>query len=179
MVAVSFRPKLFPSGDNVRRVLSIDGGGIKGALPSSFLATIERATGGRIVDQFDLIAGTSTGGIIALGLGLGFSATARATAAGDTVVVDLKEFAKQQFKAAQQPAGWLLTAERLRDAADAILKHELPAEIPYLQAHKIAEEEAVAGAYSDENDAGVAETKAMTRPIARLRQRQIGVGSSL
>jgi uncharacterized protein len=60
----------------VRRVLSIDGGGIKGALPASFLATIEESTGERIVDHFDLIAGTSTGGIIALGLGLGFGASA-------------------------------------------------------------------------------------------------------
>lgn len=58
----------------VRRVLSIDGGGIKGALPAAFLARIEEATGKRIVEQFDLIAGTSTGGIIAIGLGLGMSA---------------------------------------------------------------------------------------------------------
>ncbi len=76
------------------------------------------------------------------------------------MVVDLKEFAKQQFKAAQQPVAWLLSAERLRDAADAILKHELPNEIPYFRAHKVAVEEAVADAYSDGNDAGVAEIKA-------------------
>jgi hypothetical protein len=76
-------------------------------------------------------------------------------------IADLKEFAKQQFKAAQQPAAWLLSAERLRDGADAILKHELSAEIPYFRANKIAEEEAVAEAYSDCNDVGVAEIKAM------------------
>ena len=58
----------------MKRILCIDGGGIKGALPASFLATIEEATGERVIDHFDLIAGTSTGGIIALGLGLGFSA---------------------------------------------------------------------------------------------------------
>lgn len=57
-----------------RRILSIDGGGIKGVFPISFLATLEQATSGRIVDHFDLITGTSTGGIIALGLGLGYSA---------------------------------------------------------------------------------------------------------
>lgn len=57
-----------------RRILSIDGGGLKGALPAAFLAELERLTNRRIVDQFDLIAGTSTGGIIALGLGLGISA---------------------------------------------------------------------------------------------------------
>jgi hypothetical protein len=57
-----------------RKILAIDGGGIKGAFPASFLAAVEEATGKRIADHFDLIAGTSTGGIIALGLGLGLSA---------------------------------------------------------------------------------------------------------
>ncbi len=57
-----------------RRVLALDGGGIKGVLAAAFLATVETATGKRIADHFDLVAGTSTGGIIALGLGLGLSA---------------------------------------------------------------------------------------------------------
>jgi len=57
----------------MRRILSIDGGGIKGVFPAAFLATLEEATGLRIADYFDLIVGTSTGGIIAIGLGLGFS----------------------------------------------------------------------------------------------------------
>jgi len=60
----------------MRRILTIDGGGLKGALPAAFLAEIEEATGQRIVDHFDLIAGTSTGGIIAIGLGLGIPARA-------------------------------------------------------------------------------------------------------
>jgi hypothetical protein len=60
--------------NKVKRILSIDGGGLKGALPAAFLAEIEEATGKRIVDHFDLIAGTSTGGIIAIGLGLGIPA---------------------------------------------------------------------------------------------------------
>jgi uncharacterized protein len=57
-----------------RRILSIDGGGIMGVFPAAFLATIEETTGKSIIDHFDLIVGTSTGGIIALGLGLGLSA---------------------------------------------------------------------------------------------------------
>lgn len=60
--------------NDIKRILSIDGGGIKGVMPAAFLAAIEESTGKRIVDHFDLIAGTSTGGIIALGLGLGMSA---------------------------------------------------------------------------------------------------------
>src|SRR6267378_3845802 len=58
----------------MRRILTIDGGGLKGALPAAFLAEIEEATGKRIVDHFDPITGTSTGGIIAIGLGLGIPA---------------------------------------------------------------------------------------------------------
>ena len=57
-----------------KRILALDGGGIKGAFAAAFLETIEENTGKRIADHFDLIAGTSTGGIIALGLGLGMSA---------------------------------------------------------------------------------------------------------
>src|SRR5437764_7146848 len=56
------------------RILSIDGGGIMGAFAASALATFEQATGRRIVEHFDLIAGTSTGGIIAIGLAMGASA---------------------------------------------------------------------------------------------------------
>lgn len=57
-----------------RRILSIDGGGLKGACPAAFLASIEEQIGRPVADYFDLITGTSTGGIIALGLGLGMKA---------------------------------------------------------------------------------------------------------
>jgi patatin-like phospholipase/acyl hydrolase len=51
----------------MKRVLSIDGGGIRGLIPALVLAEIESKTGKAIADSFDLIAGTSTGGILALG----------------------------------------------------------------------------------------------------------------
>src|SRR5438552_2209227 len=50
------------------KVLSIDGGGIYGIVSAMILAEIERLTGKSIATLFDLVAGTSTGGIIALGL---------------------------------------------------------------------------------------------------------------
>ena len=53
------------------QILSIDGGGIKGIYAAAVLASIEEDLGGPIQKHFDLIAGTSTGGIITLGLGLG------------------------------------------------------------------------------------------------------------
>src|SRR5215204_5530160 len=52
----------------MQKVLSIDGGGIRGLIPAMVLAEIERRTGKRIAEMFDLVAGTSTGGILALGL---------------------------------------------------------------------------------------------------------------
>ena len=55
------------------RILALDGGGLKGAFTASAIATWEKQTGLQVVDHFDLIAGTSTGGILALGLGLGLS----------------------------------------------------------------------------------------------------------
>lgn len=60
---------------SVRRILTIDGGGIVGTFPAAFLAAIEDNLGtGPIGQYFDLIVGTSTGGIIALGLAMGMSA---------------------------------------------------------------------------------------------------------
>ncbi len=55
------------------QILSLDGGGIKGLFSAALLAKIEESLGIRVVDHFDLITGTSTGGIIALGLGMGMS----------------------------------------------------------------------------------------------------------
>ncbi len=53
------------------RILALDGGGIKGAFTASVLATLENSIDVSIASQFDLVAGTSTGGILAIALGLG------------------------------------------------------------------------------------------------------------
>src|ERR1700730_19202618 len=64
-----------PSSDcSVFRILSLDGGGIRGVFPAALLARLEQHLDAPIGSYFDLIAGTSTGGIIAIGLGLGLSA---------------------------------------------------------------------------------------------------------
>jgi patatin-like phospholipase/acyl hydrolase len=55
------------------QILSLDGGGIKGLFAAAVLARLEDDLGIRVADHFDLITGTSTGGIIALGLGAGLS----------------------------------------------------------------------------------------------------------
>ncbi|MFM2375650.1 MAG: hypothetical protein RLZZ165_747 [Bacteroidota bacterium] len=68
-------PKITP-----KRILSLDGGGIRGALSLGFLKKIETILRQRegdpnllLCDYFDLIGGTSTGSIIAAGLSIGFS----------------------------------------------------------------------------------------------------------
>ena len=68
-------PVPWPDGHEFR-ILSIDGGGIRGIFPAAFLAGLERQCldGRSIAGYFDLIAGTSTGGIIALGLASGYTA---------------------------------------------------------------------------------------------------------
>jgi patatin-like phospholipase/acyl hydrolase len=68
-------PQAWPK-DGRFRILSIDGGGIRGVFPAAVLAGLERRyTGGSsIASYFDLATGTSTGGILALGLGAEYAA---------------------------------------------------------------------------------------------------------
>jgi predicted acylesterase/phospholipase RssA len=56
-----------------RRILAIDGGGIRGLIPAAVLASLERATGAPAAAHFDFLAGTSTGAILAAAVGAGFS----------------------------------------------------------------------------------------------------------
>lgn len=49
-------------------ILAIDGGGIRGLIPAIVLAELERRAGTPIASLFGLLAGTSTGGIVAAGL---------------------------------------------------------------------------------------------------------------
>ena len=51
-----------------KRVLAIDGGGIRGIIPAMIIAHIERKMRKPASELFDLMVGTSTGGILALGL---------------------------------------------------------------------------------------------------------------
>ncbi len=51
------------------KMLSIDGGGIRGIVPAMILKKLRACLGRELWQSFDLIAGTSTGRIIALGIG--------------------------------------------------------------------------------------------------------------
>ena len=54
---------------NPIKVLSIDGGGIRGIIPAIILDALQQRSGKKPHEAFDLIAGTSTGGIITVGIG--------------------------------------------------------------------------------------------------------------
>lgn len=55
------------------QILALDGGGAKALFTAHVLARLEQDLGVSIKDSFDLIAGTSAGGIVALGLGAGLT----------------------------------------------------------------------------------------------------------
>jgi patatin-like phospholipase/acyl hydrolase len=60
-------------------ILSIDGGGIRGIIPAKFLTELEaqiqkEKPRSKLYEHFDIICGTSTGAIIAIGLALGVPA---------------------------------------------------------------------------------------------------------
>ena len=57
-----------PSEEKLCRVLSLDGGGIRGIITLVWLNEMEKRTGKRVSDMFDVIAGTSTGSLIAAAL---------------------------------------------------------------------------------------------------------------
>ncbi|XP_024984549.1 phospholipase A I-like isoform X2 [Cynara cardunculus var. scolymus] len=52
------------------RILTMDGGGMKGLATVQILKEIEKGTGKQIHEMFDLICGTSTGGMLAVALGI-------------------------------------------------------------------------------------------------------------
>ncbi|KAJ8459055.1 hypothetical protein OPV22_031981 [Ensete ventricosum] len=59
-----------PVGKHGLHILSMDGGGMKGLATVQMLKQIEQGTGKRIHEMFDLICGTSTGGMLAVALGI-------------------------------------------------------------------------------------------------------------
>ncbi|MBZ0179746.1 MAG: patatin-like phospholipase family protein [Melioribacteraceae bacterium] len=56
-------------------ILAIDGGGIRGVFPAHILQCIEERLNVNLLETFDMIAGTSTGSIIAAGVAIGIPAT--------------------------------------------------------------------------------------------------------
>lgn len=70
--SVSRRRKLPWPANKPFNILSLDGGGIRGAFTAAIIRDVQRqiVAEGHLANYFDLIAGTSTGGILAIALGL-------------------------------------------------------------------------------------------------------------
>lgn len=100
--------------DKSFKILSIDGGGIRGIFPITLLADIEeslKSSGSeswQIYKNFDLICGTSTGGIIAIALSLGIPATEIRElymAHADTIFGHQRNYIRQLYQSAYDRAG--------------------------------------------------------------------------
>ena len=59
---------LYRYAHQMKKILSIDAGGVRGIIPATILAEIEARTGQPVCNLFDFFAGTSTGGMLALSL---------------------------------------------------------------------------------------------------------------
>lgn len=87
------------------QVLSLDGGGVKALFTAQALAHLEDDLGIRVADHFDLIAGTSAGGIVALSLGAGLRPA--------EIVERYTELAQRVFPRSRR-AKWRLASRALR-----------------------------------------------------------------
>ncbi|MBA2265720.1 MAG: patatin-like phospholipase family protein [Chloroflexi bacterium] len=67
----------------MRRILTIDGGGVRGIIPAVLLRALERDTGRLTRDTFDFVAGTSTGAVLAAGIAAGIPAERLVTLYGE------------------------------------------------------------------------------------------------
>lgn len=72
--AKSVTQKVF-SDDQIVQILALDGGGLMGLYSAAAIEAIEEQLGHSLCRHFDIITGTSTGGLIALALGLGMGGT--------------------------------------------------------------------------------------------------------
>lgn len=69
--------------DDGRLILSVDGGGVRGIIPATLLASLERANERPARDTFDFLAGTSAGALIVGGLVAGLPAERVASLIGE------------------------------------------------------------------------------------------------
>jgi patatin-like phospholipase/acyl hydrolase len=106
------------------RILSLDGGGVRGAFVTGFLAEIERKLGRPVADHFDLLAGTSTGGIIAMGLAVGIPAAQIERFYLDKAVA---VFARARLHRVTRPLNWALRRNAARVDTGWIRRSKYPA----------------------------------------------------
>jgi patatin-like phospholipase/acyl hydrolase len=102
-----------PPASPTFKILSLDGGGVRGAFIAAFLAKIQENLPCPLIQYFDLMAGTSTGGLIAVALALKVSAE------------DVREFYRDHARAVFKRRPPKLFG-LMRFAIDALTKHFAP-----------------------------------------------------
>ena len=123
------------------KILAIDGGGIRGLLPCLILAELEKRflNGGSIGRHFDMLVGTSSGGIIVLSLGLGKSAKEISQfyfERGSKIFPGSRKFPWRKWKSWFAPSYDLrdLKSELTNIFGDELLKNiEQPVSVPSLE----------------------------------------------
>lgn len=84
-----------PDADQPFHILALSGGGYRGLYTATVLAELEQAMGAPLARRFDLICGTSAGGMLALGLAAGVPAS------------ELKQLFEEHGKRIFGHTGWL------------------------------------------------------------------------
>ncbi|MGE5372368.1 MAG: patatin-like phospholipase family protein [Solirubrobacterales bacterium] len=106
------------------RILSIDGGGVRGILPAMMINELETRTGKPAAQLFDLIVGTSTGAMLALGLTKPGNGGRPQYSARDLVGLYEKESSKifpRSFWHRVETAGGLIEEKYPADGLEAVL----------------------------------------------------------
>jgi hypothetical protein len=104
-------------GPGRKRILSLDGGGVRGAVSIAFLSRLEEVVDGiegrptPLGDWFDLIGGTSTGAIIATALALGYRAA------------DIRRFYRELGPDVFQRQRWRIIGRHAQFDARRLMKH--------------------------------------------------------
>ncbi len=107
------------------QILALDGGGAKALFTAHVLARLEQDLGVRIGDSFDLIAGTSAGGIVALGLGAGLRPSEIVSHYEELVEKVFPASRRRVWRRPRQLRSPIYDAEALRAALTGVLGRRL------------------------------------------------------
>jgi patatin-like phospholipase/acyl hydrolase len=116
-----------PAGSNPGRfqILALDGGGAKALFTAHVLARLEQDLGVNITESFDLITGTSAGGIVALGLGAGLSPSGIVTHYEELVETVFPAARRRLWRRLRQLTAPVYDAGRLRTALTKVFGERL------------------------------------------------------
>jgi uncharacterized protein len=103
------------------QILSLDGGGAKALFTTHVLARLEEDLDVKITDAFDLISGTSAGGIIALGLGAGLTPAELADHFDQLAQAVFPRSRRRPWRRIRQLTAPLYDAEKLRAVLTEVL----------------------------------------------------------